>query len=341
MALSLRRKCAPCLLLALALALGACSGKDSGGGPSGAGPEAPPTVPAPLTGLQVARELATRPAVSVKVDNTDQARGIQAGIDRADLIFEEKVEGTFTRLVAVFQSEDADLIGPIRSLRTTDPAIVSPLGGVFAFSDAAEIALRSIRGAPVKAVYEQQSQAPFVFPPGHRRPFATYASSARLRAEAGERNKPPPAFATFLGPGEPFQPQAPPAVKAAVSFGPRTTAGLDWDPAGSRWLRSTNGRPQTVQGGGQLAFTTVIVQKVNYRPVGYSDSAGNPVDEAVLVGSGDAVVLSQGRQVAARWSKSSPTSVTSYTDPAGQPLRIPPGKTLVLLPPVGAALTIS
>lgn len=297
-------------------------------------------VAAPLTGVQVARDVAERPAVSVKVDNADQGRSVQAGVDRADVIFEEKVEGSYTRLVAVFHSEDADLIGPIRSLRTSDPAIVSPFGGVFAFSDGADIALRSLRGAPVKAVYEAQGQAPFVFPPGRRRPFATYAASTRLRAEAGQRDDPPPAFMPFLAPGETFQPQAAPAVRASVSFGPRTTALLSWDPAGSRWLRSTNGRPQAV-GGTQLAFTTVIVQKVAYRPAGYSDSAGNPVDEAVVVGSGEAVVLSQGRQVAARWSKPSSGTMTTYTDPAGQPIRLPPGRTLVLLAPVGGGLTIS
>jgi hypothetical protein len=330
-----RRKAAPGLLLAIALALGACSGDDdsAGGGGSAA------RVAAPLTGVQVAKDVAERPAVTVKVDNTDQGRGIQAGLDRADVILEEKVEGGFTRLVAVFHSEDADLIGPIRSLRTTDPLIVSPFGGVFAFSDAADVALRSLRGAPVNAVYEAQSQAPFVFPPGRRRPFATYAASPRLRAEAGARDDPPPAFAPFLGQGETFQPQAPPAVRASVNFG-RTAALLTWDAAGSRWLRSTNGRPQTV-GGAQLAFATVIVQKVNYRSVGYSDSAGNPVDEAVVVGSGEAVVLSQGRQIGGRWSKTSSGRMTTYTDPAGQPIRIPPGRTLVLLLPAGAAVTIS
>lgn len=326
----------------VALALSACSGGgDEGGGDGGGGPAQAATVADPLTGAQVAPDVAERPAVSVKVDNAEPAIPLQTGIDKADVVFEEKVEGTVTRLVAVFHSEDAELVGPIRSLRTTDPAIVSPFKGVFAFSDSAAVAMRSLQGAPVEAVFERQGSAPFVYPPGSRRPYSTFARTERLRREADEGADPPPSFTPFLGPGEAFQPQARPATKATVVFGPRTTAVLDWDPAGARWLRSTNGRPHVIKGGARLAFTTVIVQKVAYRPVGYRDASGHPVDEAVVVGAGDAVILSAGRQVAGRWSKPSATAMTSYTDANGAPVELPPGRTLVLLLPVGAGVTVS
>ena len=48
----------------------------------------------------------TRPALSVKVENTDAARP-QAGIDQADVVYEEVVEGNITRFVAIFNSDRA------------------------------------------------------------------------------------------------------------------------------------------------------------------------------------------------------------------------------------------
>ena len=302
---------------------------------------APPVVPAPLTGRPVDSDLARRPVVSVKVDNSPQGRP-QSGLDAADVVFEEKVEGGVTRFISVFHSRDTDLVGPIRSLRTTDPPVVSALGGVFVFSGGAAIAQRRLDGAPVKAVSEDKSRDPFTYPKGKRRPFATYAATSRLRQEAPDDARTPPALFAFLAEGEAFAPAgAAPAVKATVSFGQRTSAAFDFDAASGTWLRSTNGTPHVMADGARLAFNNVIIQYVNYTPVGYNDSSGSAVDEAAVVGSGEAVVLVAGKQVRGRWSKASPTGVTTFADAAGAPLKLAVGTTLVALAPTGAPTTIA
>ena len=60
-----------------------------------------------------------RPALSVKIDDAPAARP-QAGLEHADVIFEEVVEGGIVRFMAVFHSNDAPLIGPVRSVRPVD-----------------------------------------------------------------------------------------------------------------------------------------------------------------------------------------------------------------------------
>lgn len=301
----------------------------------------PPRVPAPLTGLGVAPDAATRTAVSVKVDNSPAGRP-QAGLGDADVLFEEKVEGGVTRFIAVFQSKDAALVGPIRSLRTTDPGIVSAVGGVFAFSDGVDRSLARLKGAPVRAVNETNRAAAFTYPSGRQRPYATFATTKRLRQEADKSSHTPPALFPFLAPGEAFAATgAAPAVKATVDFGGRTTGAIDWDAASKTWLRTTDGAPHTLSDGARLAFTNVVIERVAYRRAGYNDVAGNPVDEALVVGNGTAIVLIDGKQVAAKWSKASPNAVTTYTDSAGAPIKFAPGNTLVMLPPIGAAITVS
>ena len=69
----------------------------------------------------------------MKIENTPEARP-QSGLDVADVVYEEVVEGGITRFWAIFNSHAPDHVGPIRSVRRMDPDIVSPLGGVVAYS---------------------------------------------------------------------------------------------------------------------------------------------------------------------------------------------------------------
>ncbi|HET9543248.1 MAG TPA: DUF3048 domain-containing protein, partial [Acidimicrobiales bacterium] len=72
------------------------------------------TVPSgywPLTGLPAEPgDPINRPAIAVKVSNSSDARP-QIGLDKADIVIEERVEG-ITRLVAVFQSTSSAPVGP-------------------------------------------------------------------------------------------------------------------------------------------------------------------------------------------------------------------------------------
>lgn len=297
-------------------------------------------VPAPLTGLPVDGAAAARSAVSIKVDNSPDGRP-QSGLEKADVIYEEKVEGGVTRFIAVFQSRESDLVGPIRSLRTTDRSVVSAYGGVFVFSDGVAFTLNRLKGAPVAVVSERKDPAAFVNPKGKRRPYATFAATARLRTAAKDAKAPAAAF-NFLVEGEGFAPAGvAPASKASVDYGGRTTGGWEWDAATGLWQRTTNGTPHLVADGTRLAFANVVIQKVPYRGVGYNDSAKNPVDEAVVVGEGEAIVLSGGKQAKVRWSKPSPEAMTTYTDSAGAPVKLLPGPTMVALAPTSAPVSIT
>lgn len=342
----MRRAIAVLLATAGLLASSACSsdGKpDADGGKSSttAKPTTttePPKVAAPLTGVLVSPASVAHAAVSVKIDNTEAGRP-QAGLERADLVYEERVEGGVSRMIAVFHSQDSDLVGPIRSVRTSDGPIVAPLGGVFAFSDGTPAVVKSLGSVPVKPVYEMQGGGPFIYPPGRNRPLKTFAKTARLREEATKQTPPPSLFA-FRAAGEALA-GATPAAKATFAFGQRSSVVFDFDAASGRWLRTSNGKVHTLADGSRLGFTNVIIQTVAYRSVGYRDSSGTMVDEAVSVGSGEAVLLSGGVQLKLRWSKSSTTAVTQFTDAAGAPVKLAPGTTWIGLVPTGSAITVA
>ncbi|MGH9004055.1 MAG: DUF3048 domain-containing protein, partial [Acidimicrobiia bacterium] len=111
-------------------------------------PPPPQAYPAPLTGLPMDPGRAGRPVLVVKIDNAPKARP-QVGLNQADVIFEEGVEGGITRFAVLFHSKDTDLVGPVRSARSTDIALVTPLNHpLFAYSGANDVFKEYVARAP-------------------------------------------------------------------------------------------------------------------------------------------------------------------------------------------------
>ncbi len=70
-----------------------------------------------LSGVETTKELAELPVVGIMLDNHPNARW-QAGLREAEVVYEIRVEGDFTRYLALYQVTDPKVIGPIRSART-------------------------------------------------------------------------------------------------------------------------------------------------------------------------------------------------------------------------------
>jgi len=69
----------------------------------------------PLTGKSTTEQITNRP-VAVMVSNQTQARP-QTGLSEADIVFEMLTEGNVTRFMAIYQSKQPEVVGPVRSAR--------------------------------------------------------------------------------------------------------------------------------------------------------------------------------------------------------------------------------
>ncbi|WP_102272827.1 DUF3048 domain-containing protein [Cytobacillus massiliigabonensis] len=69
----------------------------------------------PLTGVGTESKADSR-AVAVMINNHPKARP-QSGLDKADIVYELLAEGNITRFLAIYQSEQPEKIGPVRSAR--------------------------------------------------------------------------------------------------------------------------------------------------------------------------------------------------------------------------------
>ncbi len=333
------------LVLSLGLAAACSGGGDDEAEPTTTKPQptttttAPPT--APLTGLPVTdADVVARPALIVKVDNVEPKARPQAGINAADVVYEERVEGSVTRFLAIYHSTDAKPAGPVRSARTSDLAIVASLNHpYYAWSGANDFFAERVRTAPLTDVGVDKATSQYKRAGDRRAPhnlmLLDTAEVRKLPADEGA-GVPAPLFAHRAPGSSPAHLE--PVTSVHVTYG--TSAGaapVDYAWNGSGWARSQKGTAHVDSDGLQIAPANVIVQFVRYVSSGVPDQFGVMIPEAELVGEGEAWVLTAGGLIQARWSKPTLDAITAYTDVDGNPVGLTPGRTWVALTQAGGA----
>ena len=267
----------------------------------------------PLSGLGIA----PRPALVVKVDNVDAEP--QSGLNQADVVFEEIVEGRATRFAAVFNSKEANPVGPIRSARTQDVDLLSSLNDpAIAYSGANEEVNAALQAAGFELFGEGT--------PGFFRrddlpaPHNLYANLSALFPQIVSSGDAAPIF-EYIGPDEELA--GTPVTFAQMMVGSYDVR-WDWDATQGLFLRSQLGSTHELTDG-QASADSVVVLVMEY---GESPAGGGP--EAQTVGGGAAFVYTEGRRVEGTWSRSSATD--PFTLQAnGQPILLAPGRTWVEL----------
>jgi Protein of unknown function (DUF3048) N-terminal domain/Protein of unknown function (DUF3048) C-terminal domain len=325
---------------AAVVVLAGCGG---GGGSTGAsrGPSPTPTgtaatktikaVPTcPLTGTKKRKGQDTkRAALAVKIDNVAPAMP-QAGVNSADVVFEELVEGGLTRLMAIFQCNSAAAIGPIRSARTSDADVLALLhGSVFGFSGANPKALPEIdaHGDTVQ-ISQDVEGGDFHRDDSRPAPHNVFASSNELiKAGLAKRkhlHAPKPMFSFGpLGRG----------AKNAHTFSlkwPDSTA--SWTFSGGHWLRTQGGSPDRGAGGQQLSAANVVVMSVTIGSTGLHDVLGNSSPLDITVGSHPVWVFRNGKVIKGTWHRRKVTSRITLKRGKNR-IALAPGRTWVELLP--------
>jgi hypothetical protein len=325
-----------CALTAAGLVLTACGDRSS---PSPWAHTPIPTLPKvegslpvtqywPLTGLRVPSNKTAElhhPVLVAKVDNTVSSRP-QVGLSKADLVVEELVEGGLTRLAVFYYSRVPRNVGPIRSMRASDIAVVSPVHASMVTSGAAPKTIARIKAAHIR-FYGQAAKG--MYRSALR--VAPYNLFVHLRKVAGvakrKRAKTPPDYLAW-GPAKDL-PQGRKVTKIRAQFSAVHTT--EWVFRNGRY-HNTNSNAAAHD---QFRATNVLVLRVREGDAGYLDPAGNHVPVTLLKGSGKALLFHDGRMVSATWHKGrAPASRIKLTTRKGQKLEVPAGHTWIELVPV-------
>ena len=319
--------------------------------PVPATPTSPPAPTEPLTGEPLDDpSIMNRPALAVKIGTSSVGRP-QTGINEADMLIEARVEG-ITRLIAVYHSQDADPLGPVRSARSSDPNVLANFGQpIFGHSGANPGVLREIsQGQADGKLYELRWDN---LPDDYWRvkdrvpPWNLYTTSTAIWNAAPSRLLAPEPLFEYRQAGENLPSGAQPVPGVEIRYlsgsgGLGLLAQFVWDEELGGWARwqdgtahvdlprHPDGAPNSDVDPVQVAPANVVVLQTRY-----TGSASDPRSpEAITVdpNGGVALVFTAGHLIRGQWTRASAGQPWQVTDGDGNPVRLTPGQTFIALP---------
>ncbi|HZD79863.1 MAG TPA: DUF3048 domain-containing protein [Actinomycetota bacterium] len=299
----------------------------------------PPPPDCPLTGRPAPHgAIPDRPALAVKVENLPEARP-QSGLDRADVVYEEPVEGGITRFIAIFQCSQADRVGPVRSGRTTDPKVLVQYGHpVIGYAGGAPPVVKAIDEAGLIDVNFDVAASAYTRDPDRPAPHNLYTTTKALwKASRTKDGAPDPVFDH----APEIEGRSRRAASVHLPFSSYSDVIWRWGKKQGAWQRFHGTEPHLLTDGRQVSAANVVVMQVPVSTGSIIDAAGNASPEVSLTGSGRAWVFRDGRVIVGRWRRPALKDVTSFVTRDGSSIALAPGTTWVELVPQSIGVQIA
>jgi len=271
------------------------------------------------------------PVMAVKIDDTSSSRP-QIGLEDADLVYIEQVEGGLTRLAAIFSSTIPREVGPVRSARISDIDILAQYGKViFAFSGAQRAMLAVISNSNLWD-YGAQRSSPIIYTRDENRP-SPYNMVLRgdLLLEKVNSDSREVAISKSIGWNFGDAPDGGVAIDSVSVQWPASKYEATWSSSEKRWLLSNSGKPNFAASGKQLGPTTFVIQKVEMSDSIFRASDGSYTPLSETVGNGTGYILRDGRAFKANWKRPNPKVGTTWTLADGREIKFAAGSIWVAL----------
>jgi hypothetical protein len=287
-------------------------------------PAPTPGSTSPLTGLPGAQGL---PVIGVKVDNVVGAFP-QSGVDSADMVFVEEVEGGLTRLLAVFSSKIPQYVGPVRSARTDNIELLRMFGTpALAFSGANAYVLNAVRSSVLKKASQDDVPSAYHRISDHAAPHNLLADPAAL-IKATDPSGSMPVGVTFNATPATG---GTPAIEMTAHY-PDATLVFDYDAKSGKYLLTQDGAVDKLADGQQRSADTVVVIHVTSR------SDYDPITPYnITIGTGKGTLFRDGRQIPIVWTRPTVTDGMKLTGKGGLTVPAKPGQTWFVVLPENAS----
>lgn len=328
----MKRKTLLSLLLIMTLALVACSNDSGGNGVPEA--EDPPASQeeakaiSPLRGQEVDEAVARQRPFAIMLDNHPDARP-QSGLAQADWIYEFKVEGTFTRHLAIFQEELPDYVGPVRSAR---PYFVQTAAGheaIYTHWGGSEAGLAEIpklgidnldalqlEGAGFKRDKNFGKSAP-------HNGYTTKEDLVKMAEDKGYDLELDLQSLAFYDQEEEVPGQE--VEKISCNFFTPYTTSFEYDQADKTYrVYRQDVQVEDESSGEKILPANVLVLYAPSRVTGPKDTLSME-----NIGQGQGVIFQAGQAQEITWEKATATSAASYKGEDGQEIKFVPGQTWI------------
>lgn len=265
------------------------------------------------------------PVLILKIDNSPGARP-HTGLQAADIVYVEEIEGGYNRFVAVYSSNMPREVGPVRSARITDLDIVAKFGrAAFGYSGAQSRLIPALKAANFIDVSGLTGPAGWVRSPERVGPYDFMARPAGLLERAAQIGE----VSTAKDIGLRFD-SAPmnggwSVTQVDVKY-PASKVGFTWDATEKGWTVLLDGKPDIdTYSNKPVTASTVLVPIVKQSSSGFIDKWGGVTPKQETVGEGAVMVLRDGKAMWARWSRPTLADGMSITKD-GQTVPLAPGQ---------------
>jgi hypothetical protein len=283
------------------------------------------------TSVLSGREGVDGQVLAVKIDDTNAAHP-QIGLEDAEIVYIEQVEGGLTRLAAIFSTVIPQRVGPVRSARISDIDILSQFGRVaFAYSGAQRKLLPVISAANLQDLGAQrQSPTIYTTDPNRNQPYAMVLRADLLMQKISDNDlQVDSAKSVGFVFGE-LQEGGTPTQKVEVTW-PAARYSAEWSDTEFRWLLSHNNNVNLAESGFVLGPTTFVIQMVKISPSEYGDKFGGVTPLSETIGTGKAYVLRNGERFVTTWNRPTADSGTTFSFSDGAVMNFDPGQVWVAL----------
>ncbi|WP_040949126.1 DUF3048 domain-containing protein [Gorillibacterium massiliense] len=282
----------------------------------------------PLTGLGSMTELNTRPFL-VTVENSPAARP-QSGLDKADIVYEVLAEGEITRFLAIFQSQQPTIIGPVRSMRPYFVEIGHGLDAILVHAGWSQDAMNMMVKLGVAHLDELYGDGASYWRSKERKAPHNLYTSFEKATEGAARRK----FRTtwtnpqLLFAQKDLKVEGLPAKRVDIPYLLGYKVAYNYDEATGLYMREMDGKPHLdKETGVQLFANNLFIIETKHRVL---DNAGR--QSVDVQGPGDGYLLQQGKVQTIKWEMKN-GAIRAYKD--GKELPLLPGKTWVQIVPLG------
>lgn len=302
-----------------------------------------------LTGEYVSEKAAKRRPYAMMINNIQYAAQFQSGVSKASILYEAKVEGGITRLMAIFEKYNAKKIGSARSARHYYVSVASEYDAIFVHFGHTKFALKKIDKLGVDNISGLSGVGGAVFYRDRNihAPHNAFTSGKGLekgrkilKYRKNYKKDYEGHFKFYTEDTDIISEKT--ANKVSIKFSGYTTPYFIYNAKKKLYYRYQYGRPHVdASNGRQLAFKNLIIQYVDDEPI----VPGHQKDYRTINfenATGKGKYITNGKAVNITWKKNEKKGFMKYYAEDGSELVINPGKTYVaLFPDEGSKLTIS
>lgn len=292
-------------------------------------PEPAPVPESLLNGLPIDDAYKIRRPIAVMLDNHIGARP-QAGLAQADVVVEALAEGEITRYMALFQSQDPETIGSVRSARPYFVDMALGYDALYVHAGGSPQALSDIVKLGVADIDSLHEGKVTFWRRNHKKaPHNLYTSPAAVRSAASARK-----YRTdWKGVAQQFAYEGLP--KDGTAFRqvnlrfkePRSsdkvgyTASFTVSLSDGRMMRSVNGQAHTDENTQAPVYAeNLLILQAKHKVV---DSAGRL--DVSIIGTGEGYYCGGGQYWPIQWQKKDPAAQLTVKLADGSPLLMKPG----------------